>query len=396
MRLVLEIIRGKARGRRLVLEPGRVARLGRAKENDLVIADGLASRTHCQVQCGERLSRIRDLGSANGTMVNGAKVSDAELRDGDEIVVGETRLAVRIEKDAGPAAPPHPAGFPSDAVNGQERFTPLRSVAGQTPEALPLGLGTERRSRSAPSVRRPYAEGLADPDPEVRRCVLLAAAWAGELWVLEHCHKAARRPTVENWDAVMLLAVLGNDSHLQTILALEKFAELGPRRLRALGAHGHPQVLPLLLDAMERPDPVEAATAGRAFARITGVEIDSHVVRALTPDGEHAGEEHEAAEPTGGEEEDLPEEVLVPDPRIARAHWEQTKSKYAKGTRWCRGLDLSESTSDVALAELDLESRWEACLRGRFYSTWRGSLVDLERFPQTAPTASQGSRQRKE
>jgi hypothetical protein len=34
------------------------------------------------------------------------------------------------------------------------------------------------------------------------------------------------------------------------------------------------------------------------------------------------------------------------------------------------------------LVKLDLESRWEACLRGRFDGTWKGSLVDLEVFPQ--------------
>jgi hypothetical protein len=31
---------------------------------------------------------------------------------------------------------------------------------------------------------------------------------------------------------------------------------------------------------------------------------------------------------------------------------------------------------------LDMESRWQACLRGMFEGTWQGSLIDLEVFPQ--------------
>ena len=397
MRLVLEILTGPAAGQRFVLQPGQIVRIGRGKDADLVLADDTVSRSHCQVQCGEWVSRVRDLGSANGTLVNGRRISDEEIRDGEEIVVGETRLIVRIEKQAEPppprvdearAAPPRAESAPpfSPAERAQDvppqaaRSDPAADVIRRPREAErpavfampePMGVETERRSRSAPSVRRPYTEGLTDPDPEVRRLALLAAAWSSEFWVVAHCRKLGQRPSPETFDAVMLLAVLGDSSHLQSILTLEKFTELGPRRFEALGSYGHPQVVPLLLKNLEATDPLDAAAAGRAFVKITGADIDSNVVAAVR------GVDSDGTPP----EEDRPEEVLLPDPALARAHWDANKARYQKGVRWCRGFEVSEGASDDMLDQLDLESRWEACLRGKFHGTWRGSLIDLERFP---------------
>jgi len=48
-----------------------------------------------------------------------------------------------------------------------------------------------------------------DEDPAVREQALYAAAWTRQPWLLEHCRKAADEPSAENWDAVLLLAVLG-------------------------------------------------------------------------------------------------------------------------------------------------------------------------------------------
>lgn len=63
-------------------------RLGRAPENDLVIEDHNLSRFHAQIIRQKEGFVVVDLGSTNGTYVNGQKVSQAALRDGDEIAVG--------------------------------------------------------------------------------------------------------------------------------------------------------------------------------------------------------------------------------------------------------------------------------------------------------------------
>jgi len=83
-------------GRRVLLEQTSVT-LGRLPECELAIADSGVSRKHAEVRRGPDNSWIvADLGSTNGTKVNGSKISGAQqLEDGDEITVGST--SVRFE-----------------------------------------------------------------------------------------------------------------------------------------------------------------------------------------------------------------------------------------------------------------------------------------------------------
>ena len=85
----------------LPLESGRLS-IGRAETNDVAIpADERASRLHALVEILPAGWSVRDLGSTNGTFVNGERiVGDRALRAGDEIRVGETRMVFRGERDA--------------------------------------------------------------------------------------------------------------------------------------------------------------------------------------------------------------------------------------------------------------------------------------------------------
>ncbi len=88
-------------GRRVVLDQDKVT-LGRLPECELAVADAGVSRRHAEVRRGaDNTWVVSDLGSTNGTKVNGLRISDArQLEDGDEITVGST--SVRFE--AAPAA----------------------------------------------------------------------------------------------------------------------------------------------------------------------------------------------------------------------------------------------------------------------------------------------------
>ena len=66
--------------------------LGRALDNDIVLLDIAASRKHAQVIRGEQGFSLLDLRSANGVFLNGRRVTEEELYDGDEIEIGETVL----------------------------------------------------------------------------------------------------------------------------------------------------------------------------------------------------------------------------------------------------------------------------------------------------------------
>ncbi|MCV7330177.1 ATP-binding cassette domain-containing protein [Mycobacterium cookii] len=68
------------------------ATVGRAKTNNIVIEDALASRVHAVLVSGPAGLEIRDNNSSNGTFVNGALITTARLRDGDVVTIGNTDL----------------------------------------------------------------------------------------------------------------------------------------------------------------------------------------------------------------------------------------------------------------------------------------------------------------
>ena len=78
-------------GRRVVMGDQPVA-IGRMPECDIVLADPNVSRRHAEIRRSGSDFVVVDLGSTNGTKVNGAVIRERRLSDGDEITVGNTRL----------------------------------------------------------------------------------------------------------------------------------------------------------------------------------------------------------------------------------------------------------------------------------------------------------------
>lgn len=86
--------------RRMDLPGGRVT-LGKGPGNDIVLEDARVSRLHASLEKFAEAWCVNDLGSSNGTFVNGDRIWGAHrLRHGDEIRVGQTRLLFRSTDDA--------------------------------------------------------------------------------------------------------------------------------------------------------------------------------------------------------------------------------------------------------------------------------------------------------
>lgn len=91
----LDIIEGPDRGtsHRILRSRVMICRGG----GDIPLSDPRTSRTHASLEVyGSTCVLIKDLGSTNGTFVNGRRVNAAELADGDEIRVGDTKLVIMI------------------------------------------------------------------------------------------------------------------------------------------------------------------------------------------------------------------------------------------------------------------------------------------------------------
>jgi len=94
--------------------------IGRAASNDVCVADRQASRVHCSIETTELGAvRLQDLGSQNGTFVNGERVLAVDLQPGDVIKVGVAEIAYL------PSAVEAPAGTETIVSATATRVKPL-------------------------------------------------------------------------------------------------------------------------------------------------------------------------------------------------------------------------------------------------------------------------------
>ena len=87
----LLIIGGNNRGREFTLKAADNS-IGRGTDNDVVLADIAVSRKHTLVCYETDHFVVRDLGSGNGTLLNGKKVTNHPLQDGDQLELGNTLM----------------------------------------------------------------------------------------------------------------------------------------------------------------------------------------------------------------------------------------------------------------------------------------------------------------
>jgi transcriptional regulator with GAF, ATPase, and Fis domain len=94
----LVVTSGPLKGTTIPLPDGDIT-IGREASNGVAITDPSVSRKHCVVGCKQERFQVRDLGSRNGTLVNGAGVDEQWLQHGDEIAVGDSTLLFLLEDD---------------------------------------------------------------------------------------------------------------------------------------------------------------------------------------------------------------------------------------------------------------------------------------------------------
>jgi len=96
----LRFISGKYQGGEYPLAQSGDLVIGRSSELDLVLIEDMVSRKHARITLASGGITIADLGSTNGTFVNGEKVRRAELREGDRILIG-TNILKLVARTAG-------------------------------------------------------------------------------------------------------------------------------------------------------------------------------------------------------------------------------------------------------------------------------------------------------
>ena len=91
----LKFLSGKYQGGEFPIPEGQEVVVGRASEFDMVLVEDMVSRKHAIIQVSQGALTIEDLGSTNGTFVNGERLEKtAELSVGDRILIGTSILKV--------------------------------------------------------------------------------------------------------------------------------------------------------------------------------------------------------------------------------------------------------------------------------------------------------------
>src|ERR1700742_2392715 len=149
-RFALRFISGKYQGGEFPLRMNREIIIGRSSDLDMVLVEDMVSRRHAKISSTEAEVYIQDMGSTNGTFVNGEKIAGrALLHEGDRILVGtsiikvvavEGQLATQSEAEARRRLA---AGRGRQATSGRRMSGVIEEIP--LPDLLQL-LSTSRKS----------------------------------------------------------------------------------------------------------------------------------------------------------------------------------------------------------------------------------------------------------
>lgn len=95
---------------RIFTLPSSVTVIGRRSSCDLHVPLKAVSRRHCQLNRDEGALKIRDLGSRNGTYLNGKRIDEAAIQAGDHMKVGPLTFVFQIDGEPEDVSMPRPTG----------------------------------------------------------------------------------------------------------------------------------------------------------------------------------------------------------------------------------------------------------------------------------------------
>lgn len=137
---VIVCLRGTGQGfeDRLFVVTSQGASIGRNPDCEIMLNHPTVSRSHCRIDLSPAGVRVRDLGSVNGTWINGVMRMDSWLCQWDVLRVGGVDLVVEIRPTSSLGEiPPPPVRVPSQEKVGTTRLLDIEGVEPPSVQAPP-------------------------------------------------------------------------------------------------------------------------------------------------------------------------------------------------------------------------------------------------------------------
>ena len=146
---VLRFISGKYQGGEFPIVNDKPIIVGRSSDLDMVLVEDMVSRKHARITMQQDQIWIEDLGSTNGSFVNGEKIKRARLKEGDRVLIGTSILKV-IAGEGAARSDTNDAKANLENVAAARRTTQARTMSGSIeevplPDLLQL-FGTSKKS----------------------------------------------------------------------------------------------------------------------------------------------------------------------------------------------------------------------------------------------------------
>src|SRR5271154_2627238 len=125
MLVILEAVSGPIAGRKIEVRAGTILRIGRTAKSDYALSeDSYLSGQHFAIENDGNEARARDLGSSNGTFVNGERVvSENVLREGDSLTAGGSTFTIHIDAGAKLSGAPRAKALTTDSFPATSKMT---------------------------------------------------------------------------------------------------------------------------------------------------------------------------------------------------------------------------------------------------------------------------------
>lgn len=174
--LHLRIISGISKGRTIPLDKTRLPlSIGRDADNTIALEHSAISRNHCRVLIDDGCYYIEDLGSTNGTFLNGRRIEREKLRPGDELIVANVGMVIEATSSASPYGTDGPMGVTVsiDARSHEDESLTLADPAESLGSEMFLeGFSSDRGSKSYKALQILYKADRAFRDIEDLKMLL--------------------------------------------------------------------------------------------------------------------------------------------------------------------------------------------------------------------------------